>query len=145
MHSGRRILKNICNSLSLQATDMVLTSNGVEFNQQSKSDMCNMWAVAGRENAEKILILLRSTMTPSSPTVQCIGIATFLLCCSSISPTGVEQCCVGLHLHQTSAEIGRMLASDVRGDTLRLGIQRSSGTWPQTHTQTQAFRNRNLP
>ena len=58
---------------------------------------------------------------------------------------GVEQCCAGLHLHQTTTEIGRMLASDVRGDTLRLGIQRSSGTWPQTHTQTQAFRNRNLP
>ena len=83
--------------------------------------------------------------------MQCIGFAPHFCCVARPYPQvchtkpGVEQCCAGLHLHQTTTEIGRMLASDVRGDTLRLGIQRSSGTWPQTHTQTQAFRNRNLP
>ena len=32
---------------------MFLNKNGVEFNQKSKSDMCNVWPVAGREQEGK--------------------------------------------------------------------------------------------
>ena len=36
-------------SFSFQATEMVLIhQNGIEFNQKSKSDMCNVWPIAGR-------------------------------------------------------------------------------------------------